>query len=151
MPPSPHELGQDDSAEQGVGDQIAAPEPAGLLLDAVEPFEAESLPRQRSSLNLSRENVERAPDTVADRHAELVAPAGEEALLLRGADPDQQDVRLRGGDGRDNGGLLRGGEVAVMVSDHADVAVLRGEPTHRGSQHAFARAEAVDPVAVLVA
>ena len=78
-----NERPSDDGAEQGVGDQIAAPEPSRLLFDAVEPFEAKTLPDQRRSANLSREHVERAANAVAHWDAELGAPVGEKALLPR--------------------------------------------------------------------
>ena len=43
------------------------------------------------------------------------------------------------------------GEVAVVAADQLDAWVVRGDPGHRGSQTSSRRAEAVDPVAVLVA
>ena len=63
--PSPHELGEDHRAEQGVGDQVPAPEPPRLLAHAIEPFESEPLPDEGSSADLARENVERSADAVA--------------------------------------------------------------------------------------
>jgi hypothetical protein len=38
-----------------------------------------------------------------------------------------------------------------MVPDHLHVWVGRGDPVHGGSEHVFARAQAIDPVTVVVA
>src|SRR5262247_3767825 len=98
--------------EARVADQVAAPEPARLRKEPEEPLEPRVLhPGGRLRLR-ARQEVEGRAD--ADEHAgERVAMRGHPALLLRAAEPDEEDARARLEDRLAQGGVLGGVELAV--------------------------------------
>ena len=115
MPQNPHQEGR-------IAQDIAAPEAAGLQPEAIDPFQPHPAEGLRRALNLAGEEVEQRADPGRHRAVLRAVPSGDEALLERVAEGDQQNVGAVGLEPLEQPLLLF--RRVIAVGDDAE-AVLR--------------------------
>ena len=115
-------LADDDGQELRIAHEIAAPQASRLLREPKEPLEADGGHPGRRALRLAGDEVESGADAQNDGWRHGLAYAMAPDLLLRGAEREEQQVRLRGADGVDRLALLGDvfGQVDVGGADADD-------------------------------
>jgi len=69
--------------KDAVGDEVSLPQPARLLLHAIQPLQAEPLPHDWCAAHLPGHHIERSADAVTDIDTKFLAPLAEKVFLLR--------------------------------------------------------------------
>jgi len=134
--------------EQGITQEIAAPEPPGLKTEPEKPLDAESTHPERTPLPVTRKILEKSADTPADGGPEIIDVPVDKFFLPGNTHAHQENIHVQGANIFNNGGLTLIAEIPVVIPDDIQIGQPFRETPDQGFQYFGPAAEKVDPVPV---